>query len=133
MPRPPRTRRVAFMPMFRRMLPMADAGPAEEGEVLMSVDEVEAIRLSDLESMEQEAAAEAMNVARTTFQRILKEARYKIAQSLILGHPLRVEGGSYELVNCPRCDSEHHRECLPCHQRRHRRGRQHRHMRNPEA
>jgi predicted DNA-binding protein (UPF0251 family) len=109
--------------MFRQLIPMGEQGSSQEGEVVISIDEVEAIRLADLESMEQEAAAEAMNVARTTFQRILKEARYKVAQSLILGHPLRVEGGAYELTNCPKCDHDRHGDCLPCHQRRHRRGR----------
>ena len=73
--------------------------------------------------MEQEPAAEAMNVARTTFQRILKGARYKIAQSLILGHPLRVEGGSFEITGCPECADEHPRQCIGCRQRRHRGGR----------
>ena len=63
----------------------------------MSVEELEAIRLSDFEHMDQETAAEIMNVSRHTYGRILTNARSTVAQALITGKILRIEGGNYEL------------------------------------
>lgn len=65
----------------------------------MSVDEYEAIRLIDLEGMTQEECADKMHVARTTVQGIYMAARRKIAEALVLGRTLRIEGGQYELCN----------------------------------
>jgi predicted DNA-binding protein (UPF0251 family) len=67
--------------------------------VIMSVDEYETIRLIDLEGFTQEECAEQMNVARTTVQRIYNDARKKIADSLVNGRILRIEGGSYSLCD----------------------------------
>ena len=63
----------------------------------MSVEELEAIRLSDFEHMDQEAAAKMMNISRHTYGRILTNARSTVAQALITGEILRIEGGNYEL------------------------------------
>lgn len=119
MPRPQRKRRVAFVPQFSRMIPEGWRKEHGGGEVVLTVDEAEAIRLADLEGLDQENAAIAMNVARTTFQRILHAARYKAAQCLILGLPLRVEGGSYEIKPCPECATEDADDCVPCQLGRH--------------
>lgn len=62
-------------------------------EVVMSLDEFEAIRLSDREGLYQEEAAARMGVSRTTFGRILQSAHRKVAEVLAGGHCLRVEGG----------------------------------------
>ena len=62
----------------------------------MTVEEYEVIRLIDMEGLMQEECAKRMNVARTTVQRIYAEAR-KIAESLVLGKILKIEGGNYEL------------------------------------
>jgi len=77
----------------------------------MTVDEYEAIRLIDLEGYTQEECALQMNVARTTVQGIYSEARKKLAESLVDGKILSIEGGEYRL-----CDGIA-RGC-----RRHRRG-----------
>lgn len=122
MPRPPRIRRVGFVPLFERLVPMTGAEAIEENEITITVDEAEALRLSDLEGMDQEQAAQEMNVARTTFQRIVHEARYKMARCLILGNPLRIAGGSYEIKLCQECDSNHGQGCLVCQRKRHGQG-----------
>jgi predicted DNA-binding protein (UPF0251 family) len=71
-----------------------------ENHVNMTVDEYEAIRLIDLEGFTQEECAEKMNVARTTVQGIYAEARKKLAESLVEGKVLLIQGGEYRL-----CDS----------------------------
>ena len=121
MPRPIRPRRVGFVPQFARLVP--EGGPASESvpDIVLTVDEAEAIRLSDLEGLDQEDAAVAMDVARTTFQRIIHQARYKTAQCLILGIPLRIEGGKYAIHLCPEC-AEENDDCLDCQRRRHHKG-----------
>jgi predicted DNA-binding protein (UPF0251 family) len=65
----------------------------------MTVDEYETIRLIDLEGLTQEESAKQMNVARTTVQSIYVEARRKLAQSLVNGWPLVIEGGVYTLCD----------------------------------
>jgi predicted DNA-binding protein (UPF0251 family) len=67
------------------------------GEVLMSVEELEAIRLSDFDHLDQETAANMMEVSRHTYGRILTSARSIIAEALVTGKALKIEGGTYEL------------------------------------
>ena len=77
-------------------------------ENCLSVEEIETIRLRDLEHLEQQQCAEKMNVSRPTFQRVLASARKKVADSLIAGKALRIDGGNYELersVSCPASES----------------------------
>ena len=69
----------------------------QEENVLL--DEIEAIRLSDLEGMDQETAAKKMNISRVTFLRILHSAHNKIAKGLIYGKALRMKGGDYIMPN----------------------------------
>ena len=66
------------------------------GEVLLSVEELEAVRLSDFEGLDQESAADLMEVSRQTYGRILSQARHYISEALITGKALRIEGGDYE-------------------------------------
>ncbi len=77
-------------------------------EVVLSLDEFEALRLADLEGLYQEQAAASMNVSRQTFGRIIDGARRKTAQALILGRVLRIAGGVVEKpetrrFECPDC------------------------------
>ncbi len=65
----------------------------------MTVDEYEAIRLIDLVGFTQEECANQMNVARTTVQGIYMEGRKKLAQSLVNGKILLIEGGEYRLCD----------------------------------
>lgn len=68
---------------------------AQLEEVVLGVDEVEAIRLKDYVGLEQEECAMRMNLAQSTFQRILTQARAKVASALVQGKALRIEGGNY--------------------------------------
>jgi len=77
-------------------------------EVRLSVEEAEAIRLKDIEGLEQEDCAQKMSVSRPTFARILLAARQKIADTLLNGKALRIEGGNYEMaVRRFRCGNGH--------------------------
>lgn len=60
-------------------------------EISLSLDELEAVRLADMEGLYHEDAAASMNVSRATFGRILSEGRGKIAEALIRGKALRIE------------------------------------------
>jgi predicted DNA-binding protein (UPF0251 family)/predicted Fe-Mo cluster-binding NifX family protein len=63
-------------------------------EILLGADEAEAIRLADLEGLYQEAAARRMGISRPTFSRIVESARRKIADAIVNGKVLRIEGGA---------------------------------------
>jgi predicted DNA-binding protein (UPF0251 family) len=63
----------------------------------MTVEEYESIRLIDLEGLTQEECAERMNVARTTVQKMYNDARKKLAESLVNGNIIKIEGGDYKL------------------------------------
>ena len=66
-------------------------------EVVLTVDEFEAIRLADLEGLYQEQAAEKMNVSRPTFGRVIESAHKKVAEALVQGKALKIEGGAFEM------------------------------------
>jgi len=109
MPRPPKWRRVEFLPQVNYFKP-AGIPLREIEEILLPVEELEAIRLKDLEGLEQEACAKRMRVSRPTFHRILTSARFKIAEALITGKAIRVEGGkfrvAYRNLRCKDCGYE---------------------------
>jgi predicted DNA-binding protein (UPF0251 family) len=65
----------------------------------MTVDEYESIRLIDLEEFTQEECANQMNIARTTVQAMYNDARKKLAESLVNGKVLWIEGGEYRLCD----------------------------------
>ncbi|NLY74999.1 MAG: DUF134 domain-containing protein [Firmicutes bacterium] len=106
MPRPVKWRKVAFIPGVRLYIPVGVAQCNLEENVL-KIEELEAIRLKDLEGLEQEECAELMEISRQTFQRILIEARKKIADSLVNGKAVRIEGGNFTSNICPV-------KCLSC-------------------
>ena len=108
MARPTKERRIEFIPEIKYFKP-AGIPMSQIKEVCLTMEEIEAVRLKDLEGLNQEEAAEKMNVSRPTFQRILVEARQKIAESLIKGKAIRFQGGDYKLSNdihCPRCGKD---------------------------
>jgi uncharacterized protein len=99
MPRPVKCRRVSFLPQAQYFKP-AGVPIRDLEEICLSVEELEAIRLKDIEGMEQEEGAEKMNVSRPTFQRILTSARQKIADALFNGKAIRIQGGNFEIPPC---------------------------------
>jgi len=98
MPRPRKWRKVCSLPKRNRFGPLGMADNAETA-IHMTVDEYETIRLIDLEGFTQEECAGSMNVARTTVQGIYDEARKKLADSLVNGKVLWIEGGEYRLCD----------------------------------
>jgi uncharacterized protein len=107
MPRPKCCRHVAAMPDKTCFQPQGMTASSLE-EVLLTLDEYEAIRLADLEGLYQEQAASRMNISRQTFGRIVEAAHRKLADVIVNGKALRIEGGPVSLVGaepvrCPRC------------------------------
>ena len=68
---------------------------ADQKTVILTLEELEAIRLVDLDGMYQEEAALEMGVSRKTLWNDLKSGRKKVAEALIKGWAIRIEGGSY--------------------------------------
>ena len=97
MPRPVKCRRVALIPGVNYFKP-AGVPLRVLDEVYLSVEEVEAIRLKDIEGLEQEECANKMNISRATLQRVLGAARQKIADALLNGKAIRIGGGNFEMA-----------------------------------
>jgi predicted DNA-binding protein (UPF0251 family) len=95
MPRPCCRRRIAGAPPAGVFKPAGIPGRFLE-EVVLGLDGLEAIRLADLEGLYQEEAAARMGVSRATFGRIVAEARRRVAEALVEGKLLRIEGGPVE-------------------------------------
>ena len=97
MARPRHCRRVGCLPASRYFKPRGIPLSALE-EIILTLDEFEAIRLADLESLYQEQAATEMNVSRQTFGRIIESAHRKVAEALVKGNALKIEGGDFEMA-----------------------------------
>ena len=93
MPRPCCQRRVGFAPDATYFKP-AGVPLRELEEVVLTLDELEALRLADLNGLYHDQAADQMKVSRATFGRIAEEARKKVADALIHGMALRIGGGA---------------------------------------
>ena len=110
MARPNKNRMVGFNPNVSYFKPMGiPTGRLEE--VTLTVDECEAVRLADFLDMSQEDAGREMGVSRSTFGRIIQRARKTLADALINGRAIRIEGGKYQYVTEPWvffCDDCHH-------------------------
>jgi uncharacterized protein len=106
MPRPRKLRFVQGHPIVDAFIPNS-VPPWGREEVTLSIEGLEAIRLVDLQRMDQETAAQMMNVSRPTFGRILAEARAIVADALVMGKVLRIEGGHYDMP--PRGRGRHRR------------------------
>ncbi|WP_035254741.1 DUF134 domain-containing protein [Desulfatiglans anilini] len=96
MPRPRKRRFVQHPPVVTGFLPNS-VPPWGRCEVLLTLEGLEALRLSDFEGLDQETAAAKMNVSRQTFGRILAEARRTVAEALVLGKTLHIDGGDFQL------------------------------------
>jgi predicted DNA-binding protein (UPF0251 family) len=116
MGRPHKKRFVAYNPgvsYFKpRGIPMI-----ELEEMHLTIDEREALRLADLEGFSHEEAGRQMHVSRATFGRIIERARKTVADALINGKAINVEGGNYRiarsdrLFRCIKCAHEWHEAC----------------------
>ena len=68
--------------------------------IKITLEELEAIRLSDILELNQIEAAKKINVSRATYQRILLSARKKLALSIIECQKLVISGGTYNITCC---------------------------------
>jgi len=103
MARPTKWRKIENIPTIPYFIP-AENDIAEIPENILKLEELEAVRLKDMEGFEQGECAEKMEVSRPTFQRILLSAREKIADSLVNGKTIHIEGGNFTQNICPvRC------------------------------
>lgn len=126
MPRPKKTRAVDRPPLYTGFKPMGVQGRAL-ATLDLTLDEYEALRLADYEGLDQAESAASMDISRSTFSRLVETARRKVAQFLVEGKYLRIEGGDihfsgnrirclgcgylfetpleHDLEACPRCGS----------------------------
>ena len=106
MPRGVKCRKICFEPDNRLFEPVN----AYAETVTLSMEELEALRLVDMEGLEQAEAAVRMDVSRGTIQRMLYSARFKVADALTRGKAIRIAGGNYQLAG--ECDG---RKCCCKH------------------
>ena len=111
MVRPQKKRLVKFDPDISYFKPRGIPMQRLE-EVRLTVDEGESIRLADLLGLSHEEAGRRMGVSRATFGRIVQKARKTVADALINGKAINIEGGKYKIIAdariflCRRCDKE---------------------------
>jgi len=110
MPRPKRHRCVAVSPDCVLFKPAGVPCRALEA-VRLGFDELEALRLADLEGLYHERAAARMRVSRQTFGRIVESARRKVCEALVQGKSLKIEGGAIQMIDqrrflCSECGNE---------------------------
>ncbi|MBN2660827.1 MAG: DUF134 domain-containing protein [Tannerellaceae bacterium] len=106
MPRPKQFRKICSPPLMQGYKPFG-IPRRSLSQVVLQFDEYEAIRLLDYEGMNQEQAAEQMNVSRPTLTRIYEQARKTIAKAFVEGKMIMIEGGEVQFgrpwFRCKRC------------------------------
>jgi uncharacterized protein len=108
MTRPKYCRKIGCEPGANYFIPQGIPVSSME-EISISLDEFEALRLADFEGLYQENCASSMNISRQTFGRIIDSARKKIADALVHGKALKIEGGTVSFeengkIRCSSCD-----------------------------
>jgi len=106
MARPPIERAVGGVPRVTLFKPAGVPGRELE-QLPLAVDELEAIRLVDLEGLSHEQAAAVMGVSRQTVGRVLERGRAKVAEALVNGKAILIGGGQYRVEPRRLC-------CLAC-------------------
>lgn len=96
MVRPVKCRQICHFPEILEFIPK---GEFNNNPIIITIDEYETIRLIDKEGLSQEECGKQLGVGRTTAQKIYDNARKKIADALVLGLPLKIEGGQFHLCN----------------------------------
>ena len=113
MARPAKLRCVTQLPTVGLFKPAGVSANALQ-VVRLSLEEVESIRLKDLEGLEQEDCAQQMRISRPTFHRVLESARKKLADALTNGKAIQIEGGNFELAQrLFRCSDDGHEWNVP--------------------
>ena len=105
MTRPFKCRKVVSEPRAYYFKPRA-VPLCELEEIILQLDEFQSLKYSDLERRSQTSAAAAMKISRQTFGTILASARRKLADAIVNGKALKIEGGPVELMRGP-CKGEH--------------------------
>lgn len=96
MARPLKCRHIASQPGVTYFKPRG-IPLSELEEVVLALDETEALRLADLEGLYHDAAAARMKVSRQTFGNIVHAAHRKVAEAIVQGKALKIEGGAYHM------------------------------------
>lgn len=99
MPRPTKLRTIGHIPDSKYFVPLG-VPKCNLSEIELKLEELEAMRLKDIEGLSQEECAECMKVSRQTFQLIIDEARKKVAIALTQGKAINIQGGNYTLNIC---------------------------------
>ncbi|GMQ65115.1 DUF134 domain-containing protein [Vallitalea maricola] len=99
MPRPKKCRKVDFFPEYTYFKPRGKSDQELE-EIILNIEELEAMRLKDIEKLNQEKCAEKMHVSRQTFQNIIDSARQKVTKALTSGMAINITGGIYCTKKC---------------------------------
>jgi len=105
MPRPVKCRRITARPKAYYFKPRA-VPLCELEETVLRLEELQALKYADLDRKDQRGAAAAMRISRQTFGTILASARRKLADAVVNGKALKIEGGPEELVR-PYCGGKH--------------------------
>lgn len=100
MSRPVKVRRVCEKPRFTRFMPEGSDGKRCE---TLTTEEYEVLRHVDYQKMTHEECALQMDISRTTVTEIYESARYKIADAMINGKDLLIEGGNYRVCEGGEC------------------------------
>ena len=99
MTRPKKPRCVSTYPLTASFVPR---GIPVTGELHLTLEELEAIRLSDVEGLDQQAAADLMEVSRQTYGRVLSRARNIVGKALIAGQTIKIGGGVFKVRGAQR-------------------------------
>ena len=97
MARPRRARRIFFQPDVTYFKP-AGVPMIHLKETMLSFDELEAIRLMDSKGLDQTQSAKKMKISQSTLSRLLREGRKKLADAIIRGNAIKIQGGNFKMV-----------------------------------